>query len=64
MEIPSQLLTIIASLSPEESEEMRRFLDDLPAHDMEITALISENLESLVQVLAEDYSETLVRGIG
>ncbi|MEO1520159.1 MAG: hypothetical protein AAFU78_05215 [Cyanobacteria bacterium J06633_2] len=64
MEIPSQLQSIIATLSPEESAEMNQFLDGLPSSDIELNTLISENLEPLVQALTEDYADTLVHGLG
>jgi hypothetical protein len=57
MEIPSQLQYVLATLSPEESAEIQHLIGDLPAGDTELSTLICDNLDSLVQVLVDDISE-------
>lgn len=51
MDIPTELKPVIAGLSPEESRELEQIFKSFSATDEELQILLSESLESLIQIL-------------
>ena len=60
MEIPTQLREAIASLAPDESNEIQHFVEGLPSDDAELENLINENLDSLINVLKDESENFLI----
>ncbi len=52
MEMPQELWSLIANLTPDDSDELTDVISHLPADDDEMQALILENLDSLIQAVS------------
>lgn len=51
MQIPLKLQAQLNALPSTEIEEIKRLFASLPSHDNEIQALITDNLDALIEVL-------------
>lgn len=51
MDMPQELWSLLASLNPDESDELAAVISNMPAEDDEMQTLIFENLDSLIQAV-------------